>query len=561
MTFFAKSLLYWHTLRYLKPVQFYGRLRLNFTHSVVNAFSAAPLLREMRGEWQYPVTHKPTMMGPSRFKFLGVELDLPVSGGWNNIADEKLWLYNLHYFGDLNAEAAHNRVAWHLALIQRWVAENPAPSGNGWEPYPTSLRIVNWVKWALVGNTLPAVCIQSLATQARWLYKRLEVHLLGNHLFANAKALVFAGLYFKGPEAERWLVRGLGILKRELPEQVLPDGGNFERSPMYHAIFLEDLLDLLNIATAYANQVPTTLITQWRDASSRMLEWLQGMSHPDGQIALFNDAAFGTAATADQLVAYAGRMLSNDVGVTRLPSRFAPCKENPGPHLSQWLDSGYIRCESANAVALLDVAPIGPDYLPGHAHADTLSFELSVFGQRVVVNGGTSRYGLGSERLRERQTVNHSTVEVAGQSSSEVWGGFRVARRAYPFDLSVSQSPDVISVACSHDGYRRLPGKPVHRRNWQFNTNHILVTDTVSVASWSAVARYILHPDIGVELVAPDSFQLELANGRRILVSVARGFGRLERAGFAPEFGKVLPTECIAVDLQGGTAQVRFSWC
>jgi hypothetical protein len=38
--------------------------------------------------------------------------------------------------------------------------------------------------------------------QVRFLRKRLEVHLLGNHLFANAKALVFAGLYFSGDEAE-----------------------------------------------------------------------------------------------------------------------------------------------------------------------------------------------------------------------------------------------------------------------------------------------------------------------------------------------------------------------
>ncbi|MFB1490650.1 MULTISPECIES: heparinase II/III family protein [unclassified Thiocapsa] len=51
--------------------------------------------------------------------------------------------------------------------------------------------------------------------------------------------------------------------------------------------------------------------------------------------------------------------------------------------------------EAGSAVALLDVAPIGPDYLPGHAHADTLSFELSLFGQRVIVNGGTSRYRIG----------------------------------------------------------------------------------------------------------------------------------------------------------------------
>jgi uncharacterized heparinase superfamily protein len=243
-----------------------------------------------------------------------------------------------------------------------------------------------------------------------------------------------------------------------------------------------------------------------------------------------------------------------------LPRRYAHCDDRSGVRLAQWADSGYIRLEGAEAVALLDVAPIGPDYLPGHAHADTLSFELSVFGQRVIVNGGTSRYGLGQERLRERQTVSHSTVEVGGQSSSEVWGGFRVARRAYPFDLTVSESPRILSVACSHDGYKRLTGKPVHRRSWQFSSSHLEVKDSVSGGSWPAVARYILHPDVGVEWVAPDSFHLKLANDKRILINIANGTGRLERTGYAPQFGKVIPTSCLTVDLKDGCAQVRLSW-
>jgi len=341
---------------------------------------------------------------------------------------------------------------------------------------------------------------------------------------------------------------------------VLADGGNFERSPMYHSIFLEDLLDLLNIAGAYTNRLPATLVAPWRDASLRMLDWLQGMTHPDGQIALFNDAAFGIAATADELTAYACRVLGADAVLSGLPRRCAPGNDRGGVHLSQWADSGYIRLECADAVALLDVAPIGPDYLPGHAHADTLSFELSVLCQRVIVNGGTSRYGLGPERLCERDTASHSTVEVDGQSSSEVWSGFRVARRAYPFDLAVLERPDVLSVACSHDGYKRLPGKPVHRRSWRFSTGYMEVVDSVLGGGLPAVSRYILHPDVSVERVAADCFRLNLAHGRLVLVKIGNGTGRLERACFAPEFGKVLPTQCIAVDLQDGKAQVRLSW-
>ncbi len=90
----------------------------------------------------------------------------------------------------------------------------------GWDPYPTSLRIVNWVKWQLTGNALPDMCVQSLVVQSRWAYATYEWHLLGNHIFANAKALIFAGIFFSGEEADNWLRQGLKIVANELPEQV-----------------------------------------------------------------------------------------------------------------------------------------------------------------------------------------------------------------------------------------------------------------------------------------------------------------------------------------------------
>jgi uncharacterized heparinase superfamily protein len=490
------------------------------------------------------------MLEPMQFRFLNQTQTLPAKGGWNDAGIEKLWLYNLHYFDDLNASEAEGRIEWHQGLIGRWLKENPPALGNGWEPYPTSLRIVNWVKWLAGGNAAVPGMLESLALQAGWLAKRLEWHLLGNHLFANAKALVFAGLLFEGPEAAAWLRTGLKIIIRELPEQVLADGGNFERSPMYHAIFLEDVLDLMNAATHWNGLVPDTQVSRWRDTARRMLGWMSDMTHPDGAIALFNDAAFGIAPEVAELQSYAQR-LGIELGAN-------PTDE--GTKLVHYPDSGYVRLQTPAAVALLDVAPIGPDYLPGHAHADTLSFELSVYGQRVVVNGGTSRYGLGPERLRERGTAAHSTVEVAEQNSSEVWGGFRVARRAYPFDLQLQDKAGVLKVACSHDGYKRLPGAPVHRREWMMGASSLQLSDTVSGGTHTALARYILHPGVQFSAAGNNSWQLTLAGGQNLHVLVLAGNGHIEPASYAPEFGTVLPTQCLVVELTQGQARVEWLW-
>lgn len=86
-------------------------------------------------------------------------------------------------------------------------------------------------KRALGGAALPLAAQQNLAVQVRWLTGRLENHLLGNHWFANAKALVIAGLYFEGPEANAWLARGLRKRACEVSEQILPDGGTLNAAP------------------------------------------------------------------------------------------------------------------------------------------------------------------------------------------------------------------------------------------------------------------------------------------------------------------------------------------
>ena len=578
MSLISIALRYWHTLRHLKPVQFYGRLWFRLYRPRANSTVLASPPRLARGDWQPPAARATSMLGPWQFRFLNLEHNLPAQGGWNDAKLDKLWLYNLHYFDDLNARDAGERNAWHQALLQCWLQENPPASGNGWEPYPASLRIVNWVKWLAAGNVAVPGMAQSLATQARWLSKRPEWHLLGNHLFANAKALVFVGLFFEGDEASAWLATGLKIIARELPEQVLADGGNFERSPMYHAIFLEDVLDLVNAAQRWPGLIPDAQFSTWRETAARMLGWLGGMTHPDGEIALFNDAAFGVAPNLAELRSYAVRLgipgvkagprpvIADSIRNPVRPNGWMPDQARHDsanltvPRLVHFKESGYMRLEQENAIALLDVAPIGPDYLPGHAHADTLSFELSVFGKRVVVNGGTSRYGLGSERLRERGTAAHSTVEVAGQDSSEVWGGFRVARRAYPFDLQTLDEPGKLQVACSHDGYGRLSGAPVHRRGWVMERGSLRVADAVRGGAHVALARYILHPGVQIAADGQNTWQLTLPKGQKLRVKVLTGRAQLEPASYAPEFGIVLSTQCLAVELASGQALVEWLW-
>ena len=544
---------YWHTLRHLRPMQVYGRVWFRLARPRVD-LRPTPALRASFGhEWVQAARREPSLIGPERFRFLNETHDLS-NDGWDNPAREKLWRYNLHYFDDLSARDADARANWHRALIARWVRENPPAEGTAWEPYPTSRRIVNWIRWALAGNPLSPESANSLAVQARWLSKRLEIHLLGNHLLSNAKALVFAGLFFDGSEAQGWLDRGMQILEREVPEQILPDGGQFERSTMYHALTLEDMLDLCNVTAAFNGVIARrwqSSVDDWRARIGPMRHWLAVMCHPDGEISFFNDAGIGIAPSLGELDSYAERL--------GFPTRIDSTQR-----LSWLRESGYIRVEQDDAVVILDVAPIGPDYQPGHAHADTLSFELSLFGQRVLVNSGTSCYESSAERLRQRGTAAHNTVVVDGQNSSEVWGGFRVARRARPVGLKVTRDAG-IGVCCAHDGFSRLPGKPQHARHWIVDANTLVVEDHVSGTFGRAEARFHLHPSIQLDSTVGESGRgttvvLRLPQGQRVHFSVEGGVLRSESSVWSPEFGHTEANLCLVADLAQSDLRTLLRW-
>ena len=519
---------FWHTVRWLKPVQVYGRLWFRFYRPRPD-LRPAPVMREHFGVWVL-CARAASMTGPRGFRLLGVERTLFEADDWNRADWSKLWLYNAHYFDDLAATDAHARLAWHADLMERWILENPPAQGNGWEPYPTSLRMVNWVKWALTGNILSGVAHQSLAVQARYLLDRLEVHLLGNHLWANAKALVFAGLFFDGVEAAGWRDKGLALLQRELEEQVLPDGGHFERSPMYHSIILEDLLDLVQLASRHPGVIGEVQVSQWRETSARMLRWLRVMSHPDGGIAFFNDAALGVAPDIAALARYAVAL-----GLETMQSPLAEIEALP--------ESGYVRMQCGPSVLIADVAEIGPDYLPGHAHADSLSFELSLHGQRVLVNGGTSTYDAGQARTNERGTTMHNTVQVDGLDSSETWGSFRVARRARPLGVRWGSDGDNLWLEAGHDGYLRLPGRVIHRRRWLLKSDCLQVTDGLEGIFGTAVARFRFAPGQTVQW-------LTSGQDRQAVIP----------SNWHPCFGKTEACELLEIAFTGTTLKTEFNW-
>lgn len=536
------------TLRHLRCRQVAWRGWHLVAGPLVRRIAAWPQPQPVRRPWPAMLQSRsflpPRQTSPGTFTAVGETARIDAAIDWNSPAPSKLWLFNVHYLDDL----ANERIteADRAALLDGWIAANPPARGVGWHPYPTSLRLVNAIKFASRHGDASARWMESIASQAHALDWQVEHQIGANHVLANAKGLVFAGAFLDGPGADRRLARGLRLLDAELAEQFLADGGHYERSPMYHSLALWDLCDLLDLARASGRPDLARRMASWRDLLARGLDWLDAMTHPDGRISFFNDAAFGVAPTLAEVEAYAAR-----VGCEPLPAATTTF-----PHVRHLSASGYVVVSLAHdAKAILDAAPVGPAHQPGHTHADTLSFELSVHGHRLVVNGGTSTYAVGPERRRQRSTSAHSTVAIDGMNSSDVWKSFRVGRRARPFDVRVEHDDQSVTATASHDGYAWLPGRPIHTRRWRCAAGKVTVTDTLSGSCDEAIARFHLHPEVTV-----DGGMLRLPGGQAAAWKSSGGDPRIVNDSWHPEFGSSVPSKCLDVPVAPSGSSLELVW-
>ncbi len=474
----------YNTVKFLKIKQIYWRIIYLLPRLITQQKKCPPL--HTRKQKDFYIPRDGITADYQSFIFLS-ELNNIVETGWDNPRISKLWRYNLHYFEYLlqnNSDERH--LASQSRIIDIWIDNNHFGIGTGWEPYPTSLRIINWIKWHWKNNLLSERSKISLWNQIRYLESRPEYHLLGNHLFINAKALLYACAFFKLNNEKSIYKTALSIINKEINEQFLEDGAHFELSPMYHSLAMEDLLDLINISDQLPSNFPKEVIIH---KFEKGMQWLQTMIYENEELAHFNDCANGIAPKFSKLINYA-----SELGIM-LPIRDVP-------KFSYHKSSGFVVYKDYGFHLISDLGKVGADYLPGHAHADTLSFELAIKGHRVIVNSGTSVYGSTKERLRQRGTSAHSTIEIDNKDSSEVWSGFRVGNRAVPFDLNVDfSSNDTLSFSASHDGYKKLIGSPIHKREFLYSNSTLEINDQISGLGNQVVSRYFIHPDIEISKI------------------------------------------------------------
>lgn len=544
------------TVRFVRPAQAFAQLRhmLLGSPAPVRIEGPAPTLAIESPDTPFlpPPAH---VRGDAReiellrFRFSLGEPGAPGPSGasvdWDSDQHGPLFAYHLHQHEYLRL--ASFSPEQRAACLLDWIEHHPR--GIGWDPHPISLRLVCWGRLLLTPGALPVeaglrdALVRSMADQAETLARGLEVRLQANHLLSNLLGVVFSGMLCDGAPAARW--RGLAdALIEELDAQVLPDGGHEERSPMYHALLLENVLDLLNLCRSAPERAPAGLEAALASTASRMLQALDVLTHPDGRLALFADSAFDVAAEPERLRDYATRL------------GLAPEVARPGE--SRLLpQAGYLRLAAGPFDLIASVSGPAPAHQPGHAHCDALSFELSVGGRRLISDTGLFEYRPGPHRDRARSTASHATLMIDGQEQAEVWAAHRIGGR-----------PEVALTAWDEAGLaearcRAWPrGAPVHHRRFSVDATGVEIVDRVEGPAQEIVSRWPIAPGWEVELEAGAAW----ARSESIVrFELPAGFDwRLERAAYYPSFGveierPVLVGRCVDAAAAERGARMRIT--
>lgn len=411
------------TLVHLKPTQVYHQIKYRLVKAQYEPFTA-PVF-DMPDLITAPIPKFKCIEG-DKFTFLNLEQRF---SGWDFTANGMLWAYNQNYFDWINQNGypKEDCCKW----IDKFIADL-SDNKIGLDPYPIALRGINWIKFfCRYKECATKERLDSLYSQVKLLEKKLEYHLLGNHLLEDAYGLFITAIFFGDQQIYR---RAARLLKMQLKEQVLADGAHYEQSPMYHCILLDRLMDCVNFAMVTDDK---DFAEYLKTVAEKMLGHLESIKWEDGSIPLLNDAAYGIAPTPEQLFNYAHRL-----GLNWEPIPMKEC--------------GYRKMFSERMEAIVDIGNITSTYQPGHTHADIFNYELRINGTPFVVETGISTYDKTPRRQYERSTKAHNCVVVDGKDSSRVWGGFRVGKRAVVTDVKCKTEEGKFELEASHDGFGKL---------------------------------------------------------------------------------------------------------
>jgi len=473
----------------------------------------------------FPVRHflsipPPYAASPAErtYAFLNLNKSFSDATDWNFTGYGLLWAFHLNYFDWLGDERLSRKER--LDALKEYAAQRTSLK-VGLHSYPASVRLINAIRF-LEQEERSETLLQLLWEDACRVAHFPELHLMGNHFLENAFALLYAAHFFQEikfyKKSRRWL-------QQQLAEQVLPDGGHFERSPAYHAHVLLRLLQCIELLQRSYRFKDEALISLLKEKAAAMLSWLESFALDKETMPHFGD--------------------SNPEMMPELPVIWqlaATCGVTS--HMSNLQESGYRKMQAGGFTLWFNGGSASPAYLPGHAHADPLSIVLYHHQSPVLMGAGVSTYENNARRHWERSTAAHNTPVVNGQNASDTWSAFRMGRKAQV--KMREDKPDCFLAV--HNGYQHLGCTVSCRINKLAHNSGLQVVYSLEKRGAPATGTLFLHlpPD-----TRPEHFNSQIFEIGRIKFEInTNGTVSLQPYAFAAGFHHLIPSFRIKIDFK-----------
>jgi uncharacterized heparinase superfamily protein len=444
-------------------------------------------------EGVYPVAGTPVQIGANPW----------AETGYSERALDALhrfeWLRDLR---DLGGDAARRRAR---DLVGAWIDKHGTWSREAWRIDLLAARLSVWIgTFGFFADSADDAfrrrVLNSIARQYRHLTRASHAGPGGIARLATLRgALIAAVALGDGEDALQTLVDRLNTAIRA---QILADGGHRSRAPGLQAESLAALVDSRAALRASGRESTAGL----DETIQRMTGVLRMLRHGDGGLALFNGATEGSVWKLDTLIART---------------------ETKTKALASAVDTGFERMTAGRAIVVVDTGT--PSSFDGVAHAGTLSIEVSVGKERLVVNCGAA---VGDARWEGvlRASAAHSGLVIDDTNTTELRTDGTLGRRPSTVRLERWEADGSVWLEAEHDGYRDSHAI-VHRRRLFLATggDDVRGEDVLNYTGGpgqkpsEATIRFHLHPRVAVSL---------LQNGAAALLRTASGAGwRLRATG------------------------------
>ena len=414
-----------------------------------------------------------------------------------------------------------------VAQVNDWIDSNPPKFGINWVcAMDVAIRAVNWIWGYYFFKDSPILTdefllkfLKSILAHGRHIMNNLENKgkIISNHYLSNLVGLVYLATMFpEFKEAKRWQEFGVQELISEMGKQVYPDGVDYEASISYHRLVTELFLsatilclknaDIFNAPSQDSVQIIESakyqnvdLFPDWyMKWLEKMIEFVMYYTKPDGTAPQIGDnddgrlhilSNYGSWNRLDhRYLLSVGAVLFNRPDFKKAAGEFHEeafwllgkkgLKFNAIPETEESLssrafpDAGIYIMRKDDLYMIIDCGANGQNGNGGHAHNDTLSFELYAGDKTFIVDPGTYVY-TSDYKMRNlfRSTAYHNTIVVNEQEQNrfDMHNPFKLYNDATP-KINRWESTDAYDfLDAEHNGYERLSNPIIHRRRILFN--------------------------------------------------------------------------------------------